>query len=212
MLFDQNFTGKEPKTTQYGVRSRRTFHSVKTVPGYDLAGVVVKVGSQVKNFKEGDEVYGEINENGLDNPKQFGSLAEYSAVEEELLALKPKNLSFVEAASLPMAIETAYEGLERTEFSAGNLSLFWEVLVELEPRLFSLQRMYLENFENLPEKFDVVYDTVGQCGRAVKGLKAVKEGGNVVKIIGPVTPPATIFVLTSKGSILEKLNLYWLGR
>ncbi|KAL4653480.1 hypothetical protein ACB092_01G306400 [Castanea dentata] len=192
MLFDQKFTGKEPKTTQYEVRSRRTFHSVKTVPGYDLAGVVVKVGSQVKNFKEGDEVYGEINENGLDNPKQFGSLAEYSAVEEELLALKPKNLSFVEAASLPMAIETAYEGLERTEFSAGNLSLFWE-----------------ENFENLPEKFDVVYDTVGQCGRAVK---AVKEGGHVVTIIGPVTPPATIFVLTSKGSILEKLNPYWLGR
>ncbi|KAM3761473.1 hypothetical protein ACB098_01G270700 [Castanea mollissima] len=186
---------------------------IKTVPGYELAGVVVKVGSQVKNFKEGDEVYGEINENGLDNPKQFGSLAEYSAVEEELLALKPKNLSFVEAASLPMAIETAYEGLERTEFSAGNLSLFWEVLVELEPRLFRVWELIWllindytkENFENLPEKFDVVYDTVGQCGRAVK---AVKEGGHVVKIIGPVTPPATIFVLTSKGSILEKLNPY----
>ena len=74
------------------------------------------MGSQVKNFKEGDEVYGDINENGLDNPKQFGSLA----VEEKLLALKPRNLSFVEAASLPLAIETAYEGLERTQLSAGK--------------------------------------------------------------------------------------------
>ena len=48
----------------------------------------------------------------------------------------------------------------------------------------------------------------GQCDRAVK---AVKEGRHVVTIIGPVTP-ATIFVLTSKGSILEKPNPYRLGR
>jgi D-arabinose 1-dehydrogenase-like Zn-dependent alcohol dehydrogenase len=82
--------------------------------------VVVKVGSQVKNFKEGDEVYGDINEKALDHPKRFGSLAEYTAVEEKVLALKPKNLSFAEAASLPLAIETAFEGLERTGFSAGK--------------------------------------------------------------------------------------------
>jgi D-arabinose 1-dehydrogenase-like Zn-dependent alcohol dehydrogenase len=81
---------------------------------------VVKVGSQVKNFKVGDEVYGDINEIPLDHPKSFGSLAEYTAAEEKLLALKPKNLSFAEAASLPLAIETAYEGLERTGFSAGK--------------------------------------------------------------------------------------------
>jgi 2-methylene-furan-3-one reductase len=82
--------------------------------------VVVKVGSQVKNFKVGDEVYGDINDKALDHPKNFGSLAEYTAAEERLLALKPKNLSFVEAASLPLAIETAYEVLERTGFSAGK--------------------------------------------------------------------------------------------
>ncbi|CAK9162804.1 unnamed protein product [Ilex paraguariensis] len=60
-----------------------------------------------------------------------------------------------------------------------------------------------ENFEDLPEKFDVVYDAVGQCDKAVK---AVKEGGSVVAIIGAVTPPAFIFVVTSNGSVLEKLN------
>lgn len=96
------------------------FGGVKTVPGYDVAGVVVKVGSQVKGLKEGDEVYGDINEKALDGPKQFGSLAEYTAVEERLLALKPKNLNFVEAAALPLAIETAYEGLERAGFSEGK--------------------------------------------------------------------------------------------
>lgn len=82
--------------------------------------MVVKVGSQVKGLKEGDEVYGDVNEKALENPKQFGSLAEYTAVEEKLLAVKPKNLNFTEAASLPLAIETAYEGLERAGFSAGK--------------------------------------------------------------------------------------------
>ena len=92
----------------------------KTAPGYDVAGVVVKVGSQVKKFKVGDEVYGDINENGLDHPKVIGSLAEYTTAEEKVLAHKPRNLSFAEAASLPLTIETAYEGLERAEFSAGK--------------------------------------------------------------------------------------------
>lgn len=80
----------------------------------------MKVGNQVKGLKEGDEVYGDVNEKALEGPKQFGSLAEYSAVEERLLALKPKNLDFVQAAALPLAIETAYEGLERANFSKGK--------------------------------------------------------------------------------------------
>lgn len=82
--------------------------------------MVEKVGSQVKNLKVGDEVYGDINEKALDHPKEFGSLAEYTTVEEKLLALKPKNLSFAEAASLPLAIETAYQGLQFSDFSAGK--------------------------------------------------------------------------------------------
>ena len=82
--------------------------------------MVVKVGTQVKSLKEGDEVYGNINEKALDGPKQFGSLAEFTAVEEKLLALKPKNLDFAEAAGLPLAIQTAYEGLEKSGFSAGK--------------------------------------------------------------------------------------------
>lgn len=92
----------------------------QTVPGFDVAGVVVKVGSKVKNLKGGDEVYGDIIEKAFEGPKQFGSLAEYTACEERLLALKPKNLDFAEAASLPLAVETAYEGLEKAHFSEGK--------------------------------------------------------------------------------------------
>ncbi|KAL2335650.1 hypothetical protein Fmac_016863 [Flemingia macrophylla] len=91
-----------------------------TVPGYDVAGVVVRVGSEVKKLKVGDEVYGDINEHAPNDPKSIGTLAEYTVAEEKLLAYKPFNLTFIEAAAIPLAIITAYEGLERVEFSAGN--------------------------------------------------------------------------------------------
>ncbi|KAF5479581.1 hypothetical protein F2P56_000390 [Juglans regia] len=210
-----------------------------TVPGHDIAGVVVKVGSQVKNFKEGDEVYGDINEAAL-QPKRFGSLAEYTAVEERVLSLKPNSLSFVEAVSLPLAIETAYEGLERTGFSAGKSILVLggaggvgSHVIQLAKHVFGASKVAAtastgklellkslgtdwaidytkENLEDLPEKFDVVYDTVGEVERAIK---AMKEGGQVVTIVpqpAPATPPppAFTFFLTSKGSILEKLKPY----
>ncbi|KAL7149105.1 hypothetical protein ABFS83_05G017000 [Erythranthe nasuta] len=90
------------------------------VPGYDVAGVVVKVGAKVKEIKVGDEVYGDIIEKALDGPKQDGTLAEYTVAEEKLLALKPENLDFRQAAALPLAVETAYEGLERAGFSEGK--------------------------------------------------------------------------------------------
>ncbi|XP_027154824.1 2-methylene-furan-3-one reductase-like isoform X1 [Coffea eugenioides] len=99
---------------------KATDSPVPTVAGYDVAGVVVKVGSKVKEFNVGDEVYGDIHEHALNNPKGSGSLSEYAAVEEKVVALKPKNLSFAEAASLPLAVETAYGGLERAGFSAGQ--------------------------------------------------------------------------------------------
>ncbi|CAA3006972.1 2-methylene-furan-3-one reductase-like [Olea europaea subsp. europaea] len=204
-----------------------------TVPGYDVAGVVVKVGSQVKSLKEGDEVYGDINENSLEQPKRFGSLAEYTAVEERLLALKPKNLDFVQAASLPVAIETAYGGLEKAGFSAGKSILVLggaggvgSLVIQLAKQVFGASKVAAtsstrkleflkslgadlaidytkEKFEHLPEKFDVVYDAVGQGDRAVK---AVKKGGSVVVIAGAATPPSFYFGLTSNGEILKKLN------
>ncbi|KAK1370472.1 Quinone oxidoreductase-like protein chloroplastic-like [Heracleum sosnowskyi] len=90
------------------------------VPGYDVVVVVVKVGSQVKKLKEGDEVYGNVNETPLQNCKRSGTLAEFTAVEEHLLAIKPKNLSFAEAASLPLALSTTYQGFELTEFTLGK--------------------------------------------------------------------------------------------
>ncbi|MDX8362421.1 NAD(P)-dependent alcohol dehydrogenase [Cytobacillus sp. IB215316] len=73
--------------------------------GADIAGKIVEVGSNVTHFKIGDEVFGEKFETGL------GGFAEYVSVPEGALAMKPANISFVEAAAVPIAALTALQGL-----------------------------------------------------------------------------------------------------
>jgi len=73
--------------------------------GADVAGRVEAVGKNVKQFKPGDEVFGDIFKWG------FGGLAEYACVSEDALVLKPTNLSFEEAAAVPLAALTALHGL-----------------------------------------------------------------------------------------------------
>lgn len=73
------------------------------IPGYDLAGVIEAVGEQTQGLKKGDEVYG-ATLNG-------GTYAEYIAVSPEMIALKPRSLSFTEAASVPVSAETAWQVL-----------------------------------------------------------------------------------------------------
>jgi NADPH:quinone reductase-like Zn-dependent oxidoreductase len=73
--------------------------------GADVAGTVEAVGSQVKAFKEGDAVFGEIGPYGM------GGFAEYVSVPEKALVPKPANLSFEEAAAVPVAALTALQGL-----------------------------------------------------------------------------------------------------
>lgn len=85
------------------------------VLGSDLAGIVVEVGSQVTRFKPGDAVFASI----FDLPG--GSLAEFAAVPERAAAPKPANLSFVEAASIPMVGLTSWQAMqERMQLGPGQ--------------------------------------------------------------------------------------------
>lgn len=77
------------------------------------------MGGEVKKLKVGDEVYGNVC-GCLDQLKRHGSLAEYTVVEETTLVQKPHNLSFAEVASLPVAMGTAYGGLETVGLRAGQ--------------------------------------------------------------------------------------------
>ena len=106
-----------------GLRSGMFGGMMKTplVLGFDVAGVVEKVGANVETFKAGDEVYYAVE---LTDPRG-GANAEYHAVAASAAAHKPKNLSFAEAAAVPVAGGTAYAAL----FTAADLRLGQRVLI-----------------------------------------------------------------------------------
>jgi NADPH2:quinone reductase len=101
-------SGVNPLDTK--IRAGQAAHAQQPLPavlGLDLAGVVVSVGAGVSTLRPGDEVYGAAG--GVGGLQ--GTLAEYAAVDARLVALKPRNLTMREAAALPLAAITAWEGL-----------------------------------------------------------------------------------------------------
>ena len=76
-----------------------------TILGSDVAGRVIAVGKSVSQFQPGDDVFGDISADG------WGGFAEYVSVPESALVLKPANISFEEAAAVPMAAVTALQGV-----------------------------------------------------------------------------------------------------
>ncbi|MCZ4409806.1 NAD(P)-dependent alcohol dehydrogenase [Cryomorphaceae bacterium 1068] len=75
-------------------------------PGMEVAGIVEKVGADVKNLQIGDRVYGDTSDHG------FGSLAEYMSLNEKALRKMPDELSFTEGVALPHASALAMQGLK----------------------------------------------------------------------------------------------------
>jgi NADPH:quinone reductase-like Zn-dependent oxidoreductase len=87
----------------------------KTILGADIAGRVEAVGKNVKPFQPGDDVFGDISGCG------WGGFAEYVSVPENALVLKPANLTFEQAAAVPMAAVTALQGLrDKGKIQAGQ--------------------------------------------------------------------------------------------
>jgi NADPH:quinone reductase-like Zn-dependent oxidoreductase len=96
-------------------------HPPPAILGLDMAGTVEAVGPGVTRYRKGDEVYGMTGGVG----GHQGSLAEFAAVDADLVALKPANLCMREAAALPLVFITAWEGLvDRAAIAAG-----WRILV-----------------------------------------------------------------------------------
>ncbi|WP_231157360.1 zinc-dependent alcohol dehydrogenase family protein [Streptomyces sp. CNZ748] len=111
-------SGVNPLDTK--IRAGRAAHARVRPPavlGMDLAGQVVETGAGVSGFTPGDEVYGLTG--GVGDLQ--GSLAQFAAVDARLLARKPATLSMREAAALPLAVITAWEGLmDRAGVRAGQ--------------------------------------------------------------------------------------------
>src|SRR5437764_12577350 len=90
------------------------------IPGSDIAGRVVAAGRNVKQFRLGDEVFGDLSNCGR------GGYAEYVCVPENVLALKPANISFEEAAAVPEAALVALQALrDKGQIQAGQKVLIY---------------------------------------------------------------------------------------
>lgn len=179
--------------------------------GSDLAGTVVEVGSQVTRFKAGDAVFASLFDLGS------GSLAEFAAVPEHVAALKPANLNFVQAASIPMVALTCWQALnERIKVTpgqkvfipagSGGIGTFAIQLakylgahvgtttstanVDLVRSLGAddVIDYKKQEFENVLSGYDVVLGTVRGDG-IEKALRILKPGSNVVSLIGPPDVP-----------------------
>jgi NADPH:quinone reductase-like Zn-dependent oxidoreductase len=175
--------------------------------GSDLAGVVVEVGSGVTRFHVGDAVYASI----FDTP--YGSLAEFAVVPEQAAALKPANLDFVQAASIPMVGLTAWQAMhERMQLQpgqkvfipagSGGIGTFAIQLARhLGARVgttTSTANLALvrglgadevidyktQPFEQVLRDYDAVLGTLRGDGLE-KAMRIVKPGSHIVSLIGP---------------------------
>lgn len=104
-----------------GLRKDKMPHQFPIILGWDVAGVVEELGPGCRKLKVGDEVFAYCRKPVVMN----GAYAEFVAFDEKLIALKPKSLSFEEAAAIPLAGLTAYESL----FDAGELKRGQTVLI-----------------------------------------------------------------------------------
>lgn len=178
-----------------------------TTLGSDLAGIVVEVGSRVTRFKPGDAVFASIFDLGL------GALAEFALVPENAAALKPANLDFVQAASIPMVGLTSWQALkDKADLKpgqkvfipagAGGIGTFAIQLakhlgaqvgtttstgnVELVRSLGADEVIDYkkQQFEDMLHGYDIVLGTVR--GDAIeKSLRILQPGSSVLSLIGP---------------------------
>jgi len=175
--------------------------------GSDLAGVVIETGSRVTRFKAGDAVFASVFDLGT------GSLAEFAVVPESAAALKPANLDFVQAASIPMVGLTAWQALkERARVKpgqkvfipagSGGIGTFAIQLAKLlgakvgtttSTGNVGLVRSLgadevidykKQEFEEMLRDYDVVLGTVK--GDALKkSLRILKSNSSVISLVGP---------------------------
>jgi alcohol dehydrogenase len=180
------------------------------VLGSDLAGEVVRVGSAVRHFKEGDLVYGRANK------MRIGSFAEYIAISEDDIAIKPSSMDMVQAASVPLVALTAWQAfhdefkLQRghkvlVQAGSGGVGVFaiqiakhlgayvatttgtgnvdWVHALGAD-RVIDYRK---QDFAQELDGFDLVLDTLG--GEALeKSVQVLKPHGTIISISGPPDP------------------------
>lgn len=90
-----------------GMLKNRLPHEFPIIPGWDASGTIAEVGSNADNFNVGDEVFAYCRKPIV----HAGTYAEYICFDADHVALKPKNISFAEAAGIPLVALTAWQAL-----------------------------------------------------------------------------------------------------
>jgi NADPH:quinone reductase-like Zn-dependent oxidoreductase len=178
--------------------------------GSDLAGVVVAVGKNVERFKPGDEVFASIFDLGT------GAFAELAVVPESAAALKPPNIDFVAAASVPMVALTTWQALkERADVRPGQkvfipagsggigtiaiqLAKHFGAIVGTTTSTGNVELVKglgadeivdykKQSFQEALHGYDVVLNTL-RGDEAKKSLRILNRGGIVISLTGPADP------------------------
>lgn len=185
--------------------------------GFELAGVVEEVGKNVKSFKPGDEVFASCG-------FKFGAYAEYRCLKEgDAIAIKPSNMTFAEAATVPIGGMTALGFLRKADVKKGDKVLIYGASGSVGTFAIQIAKSYSaevtavcstsnvnlvkdlgadrvidykkEDFTNSPERFDVVFDAVGKVAKS-KIKSVLKPNGKYVSVSGsPKLQPDDLLVL-----------------
>ena len=187
------------------IRQRRPF-----TLGHDLAGVVTKVGSDVRGYSVGDEI--------LSRPRdrRIGAFAEQIAIDIDDVALKPASLTFEEAAAVPLVALAAWQALvELAEVKAGDKVLvhagaggLGSTVIQLAKHLGAyvattartpdIDRVRAlgadevidftrQDFTEVVSGYDVVLDSLGSASLE-KSLTVLRPGGLAISVVGPPDP------------------------
>ncbi len=180
------------------------------INGHDMAGVITKIGSKVSQFKVGDEVYSRVGD------YRIGTFAEYISVNENDLALKPKNLTMDEAGSIPLVALTAWQALvemakvkkgQKVFIQAGSGG-FGTIAIQLAKHLgayvattTSTKNIDLvkslgadlvidyktQEFSTILKDYDLVIHSNRDKKVFEQSLSVLKKGGSLITLVGPPT-------------------------
>lgn len=191
--------------------------------GHDVAGVITQVGSGVRRFKVGDEIYARPDKD------RIGTFAEFIAINENDIAIKPQNLTMEEAASIPLVGLTAWQALvekaglkqgQKVFIQAGSggvgtfaiqLARYLGATVATTTSADNSELVKTlgadvvidyrkEDFETILQDYDVVLNS--QDPKTLeKSLRILKPGGKLISISGPPDP-----------DFAKEIGLSWLLR
>ena len=178
------------------------------IPGGDFSGVIESLGTAVNGFKKGDAVFG--------NSPSGGAYSQYIAADTDLITAKPANLDYIQAASVPLAAQTAWQGL----FEHGGLQTGQQVLIHgaaggvgsfavqlahwKGAKVFATSSAadieYLRQlgadevinytavpFEEAVNDMDLVFDLIGSDTQT-RSFSIIKQGGRLVSTVQPPSP------------------------